>query len=343
MLETALETVLATVLAIAAWCAGAVLVVSGALKLGRSEAFRASLAALGLPAPLERRPSFARAFPLAEIVLGLAVVSAPGPLHRGPLLAAAVLYAVFLVVAERARRAPEPVDCECFGGLGDSRMTGRTVVRNTVLLALALAGIGGAAPAGLLSGGAASVASSVASALAAALVAVVLVLVRDRRGDRTPEEAPVAAPGAEGLEFATYAGERIPLAEFARPATHLVFFSPSCLSCHELVPRFRWWPNGLREGEELVPVLLGTPEAFAAHEVFAPLVEHALYDPERTVASALGRTGTPGHVLIDADHPTGSGWTVGASEIERRVLRPGFFADVQAGTVVPAPQEAPRA
>ncbi|SMH28772.1 Methylamine utilisation protein MauE [Rathayibacter oskolensis] len=325
------------ILAIAGWAAGAVLVVSGSLKLGRAEAFRASLAALGLPALLSRRALVARVFPVVEIVLGLGVVLAPSPLHRAALAAAALLYAVFLVVAVRAALAPEPVDCECFGGLGESRMTGRTVVRNAVLLALALAGLAGPAPAALLAVPGSGVASPAASALAAALAAVVLVLVRDRRDTRAPAPAPqvAVAPSADGLELRTFSGERIALAEFAQPPTHLVFFSPNCISCHELVERFRWWPHGLREGEDLVPVLLGRPEVFAAHEVFAPLVEHALYDPDRTVAAALGRTSTPGHVRLDPAHPLGDGWTSGRLPIERLVLRPDFFDDVQAGRIGP--------
>ncbi|QHC67737.1 hypothetical protein GSU68_14960 [Rathayibacter sp. VKM Ac-2759] len=169
---------LEAVAALAGWGAGAVLVVSGALKLGRAAAFRDSLVVLGLPALLTRSPLFARALPFGEILLGAAVVLAPAPAHRVALAAAALVFAVFLVVAMRASRAPEPVDCECFGGLGESRMSGRTVARNALLLALALAGLAGPAAAALLGP---VPAATAASGLAAALIAVVLVLVRDRR------------------------------------------------------------------------------------------------------------------------------------------------------------------
>ncbi|MCJ1674883.1 hypothetical protein MT355_16605 [Rathayibacter sp. VKM Ac-2929] len=334
MLASALEVLLA----VAGAAAGAVLVVSGVLKLGRTERFRASLAALGLPARLSAGPLFARAFPVVEIALGLAILLAPSPLHRGALLGAVTVDVVFLVVAIRAVRAPEPVECECFGGLGDARMTGRTVARNVVLLALALAGlVGAAAPAELLVPG--------VPALLAVLLALALVPVRDRLAARAPAAstpAPASASPSDlgDLAFLTAAGEPIALAEWADPPTHLVFFSPSCISCHELVERFRWWPNGLREGEELMPVFLGAPADFAAHEVFAPLVEHALYDPDRSIAAALGRGATPGHVLLDPEHPLGDGWTSGAFEIERRVLRPDFFEDVRRGAVGPVPDAA---
>jgi hypothetical protein len=334
MLASALEVLLA----VAGAAAGAVLIVSGVLKLGRTERFRASLAALGLPARLSAGPLFARAFPVVEIALGLAILLAPSPLHRGALLGAVAVDVVFLVVAIRAVRAPEPVECECFGGLGDARMTGRTVARNAVLLALALAGLVGAtAPAELLVPG--------VPALLAVLLALALVPVRDRLAARAPAAStpapasastPVSPSDLGDLAFLTAAGEPIALAEWADPPTHLVFFSPSCISCHELVERFRWWPNGLREGEELMPVFLGAPADFAAHEVFAPLVEHALYDPDRSIAAALGRGATPGHVLLDPGHPLGDGWSSGAFEIERRVLRPDFFEDVRRGAVGPA-------
>ncbi|OOB89363.1 MauE/DoxX family redox-associated membrane protein [Rathayibacter sp. VKM Ac-2630] len=321
---------LEVLLAIAGWATGAVLVVSGALKLGRTERFRESLGALGLPAALGRSALFARSFPVVEIVLGLAVVLAPAPLHRLALLAALAVLAVFLVVAVRAARAPEPVDCECFGGLGEARMSGRTVVRNSVLVALAVAGLAGPVPPAALT-------TPGLPALAAVLLAVVLVLVRDRVQGRAAAAIPSAAPSS-GPVLLTAAGARIALAEFAEPPTHLVFFSPSCISCHELVDRFRWWPNGLRAGEDLVPVLLGRPEDFAVHEVFAPLVEHALYDPDRAVAALLGRGATPGHVLLDAEHPLGSAWSTGWYEIEQRVLSEEFFTDVHRGRVVPDPE-----
>lgn len=326
---------LEVLLAIAGWCTGAVLVVSGALKLGRAERFRESLGALGLPAALGRGTLFARSFPVVEIVLGLAVLLAPAPLHRLALLAALAVLVVFLVVAIRAARAPEPVDCECFGGLGEARMSGRTVLRNSVLVALAAAGLAGAAPPAVL------VAPGL-PALAAVLLALVLVLVRDRlQGRAAPASAPAStsAPApSSGPVLLTASGDRIPLAEFAEPPTHLVFFSPSCLSCHELVDRFRWWPNGLRPGEDLVPVLLGRSEDFAVHEVFAPLVDHALYDPDRSVAALLGRGPTPGHVLLDAEHPLGSGWSTGWYGIEKQVLSEEFFTDVHRGRVVPDPE-----
>jgi hypothetical protein len=321
---------LAVLLAVAGWCAGTVLVVSGALKLGRTERFRESLRALGLPALLSRSPLVARTVPLAEIVLGSSVVLLPAPLHRVALAAALVVCTGFLVVAVRAARAPEPVECECFGGLGESRMSGRTVARNSVLVALALAGLlGPTAPGALLVQGAPAVAS--------ATLAVVLAAVRDRRAASSapPTAAPVDA--LAGPALLTAAGERIPLAELASSPTHLVVFSPSCLSCHELVERFRWWPNGLRDGEELVPVFLGRPGDFAAHEVFAPLVEHALYDPDGSAAAALGRGATPGHVLVEPGNPLGAGWTTGWFGIERSVLSEEFFTGVHQGRIVPDP------
>ncbi|MBF4461253.1 MULTISPECIES: MauE/DoxX family redox-associated membrane protein [unclassified Rathayibacter] len=312
------------VLTVCWWIAGSVLVASGALKLGRTERFRAGLPALGVPAFLARSRWFAPSFAPLEGVVGLVAILAPEPWSRLALTAAAALFAVFVVVAARAARRPEPVDCECFGGLGDARMTGSSVVRAVAFLALALAGLAaGTAPSALLP-------SPWWPALVTALAIGVLVVLRNARShrDTAPEPVVPSPPAAdERLVLTTVDGVEIALAEFQEPPTHLVFFSPDCSSCQSLVERFRWWPHGLREGDDLQPVLLGEPEDFLAYEVFAPLVPHALYDPRRIVARRLGLQGTPGHAFVTAEYPLGSGWTAGEVAIEGAVLRPGFFSE----------------
>jgi hypothetical protein len=324
------------VLTTAAAITGAVLVASGVLKLGRTAAFHETLGVLGVPGFLRRTTAFATVFPWIEIATGASALVLPSPAHHVPLVVAALMHLVFVIVSIRALRAPEPVECECFGGLGDARMTPLTVVRNTTLLLLAVLGAlaatspwSSAAPIGV---------PWLPLAVTAVVVAA-LVVVRDRGAARAAETAPVApvvaAPPApldtdEDLAFTTVDGDRIPLSEYRDPATHLVFFSPGCSSCHALVGRYRWWPHGLRPGDELQHVFLGTPAEFAAIEVFAPLAPYALYDEGRVIAKRLGLRGTPGHVHIDEAHPLGSGWTAGTSAIEAAVLRPGFFDELQA-------------
>ncbi|NQX29595.1 hypothetical protein HQQ81_19800 [Microbacteriaceae bacterium VKM Ac-2854] len=325
-------------LAVAAALAGGVLLASGILKLGRTEAFHQSLPHLGVPAFLRRTRAFARAFPFGEIALGLAILLLPTPWQFLPLLAATALFAVFFVVSVRASRAPEEVECECFGGLGDARMTRGTVVRNGVFLALALAGL--LAPASPASVSAELTGALFIPLLVSALVIGVLVIRRNATKKPTPGAAfgapapgpaptPPAPPTPDEAPLVLYTvdGEPIELAEYTTPPTHLVFFSADCSSCQKLVERFRWWPHALREGDELQPVFLGAKEDFADYEVFAPLLEYALYDPRRAVARRLGLQGTPGAVYLDTEHPLGRGWVAGEVAIEAVVVRPGFFEE----------------
>lgn len=114
-----------------AWVAGAVvgvvLVVAGAAKL-TSKQWPAQADALGVP------PGAVRALPVLELIVGVALVA--GVPYAG-VAAAALLagFTVFLVVAlRRGVQAP----CACFGSLSTRPVTWWSVVRNVVLIGLAL-------------------------------------------------------------------------------------------------------------------------------------------------------------------------------------------------------------
>ena len=49
-----------------------------------------------------------------------------------------MLFVAYLMLVVRAVRRPEPVDCGCFGALGDSEVTPMTVWRNVLLVVAAL-------------------------------------------------------------------------------------------------------------------------------------------------------------------------------------------------------------
>ena len=74
-----------------------------------------------------------------EVVLGALLVTGIG--GRWTAAAAAALLAAFTVVVARRLRAHDPEPCGCFGELSRRPVTARTVVRNVVLLALAVAGM----------------------------------------------------------------------------------------------------------------------------------------------------------------------------------------------------------
>lgn len=116
----------------------AVLMVSGVAKLRAPAAVRAAFADLRVPAGLDR--AWVRAaFPVGEAALGAALPVVPGP--AAPFVAglAVLLFAAYWVLIRRALGFADPVSCACFGESDAAPVTRRTLLRNTVLLLLALA------------------------------------------------------------------------------------------------------------------------------------------------------------------------------------------------------------
>lgn len=311
--------------AIAASIAAAVLICSGFLKLGGHQEFAASIRALGLPAPLYQTGLFAKTFPLVEILMGTLILILPGGWYLLPMVAAAALYAAFLGVVVRALRVsvgPAP-SCNCFGGLGEDRISSKTVVRNGMLTAVALLGlVGGVSPA-----------QQIADQwgmqwypawwFVSLAVAGVLVWYRNNREKKAQMEQ------LDSLTVTNQAGTTISVREFSVDGpTYLVFFSSTCSTCIWLAGRFRWWPTALAEGYDMQIIMIGgDAEEFSEIPEFAPLVEHAWFDESKKFAKAVGMRGTPGVVLVDAKKPLGHGWVSGTKEMEKYVVRDGFYAE----------------
>ena len=68
--------------------------------------------------------------------------SPPGPALVVVAVLTLLLFVAYLVLVVRAVRRPEPVDCGCFGALGDSEVTTVTVWRNAAARAVGCAGRG---------------------------------------------------------------------------------------------------------------------------------------------------------------------------------------------------------
>ena len=111
---------------------GLVLLVAGSLKIG-SRTWPDEAAAFGTPRPL------ARVLPWAEVVVGAMLVADVGGVWT--VLAALALLVAFTVVVAvqvvRGRRVP----CACFGQLSRRPVGAGTLVRNLVLVALAVIGL----------------------------------------------------------------------------------------------------------------------------------------------------------------------------------------------------------
>ncbi|KGN34686.1 methylamine utilization protein MauE [Knoellia sinensis KCTC 19936] len=180
----------------------AVLAFSGATKVGKGGSLRSIIANLNLPAWLLPAP-LARSIPYIEFALALGLLTPWQPVFGAAAVGTLVLViAYWLLIARGLTISPRP-ECGCFGEVGDQRITGRTLARNTLLVAAAAAAVALAA-----SGG--SVWSLLREAgrsdwlwLALAVAASALTALVVGRG-RSPEtvavagHAPVATPAAAG-------------------------------------------------------------------------------------------------------------------------------------------------
>lgn len=126
-----------TALSLAPLTLAAVLVLSGLAKLPDPGATTSMVAALRLPAVLRRR-WVSLALPALELAVAVLLLT-PWPwTYALGASGALALCVVFLVVVVRAMGFHPRPTCSCFGRVGDHRITGRTVLRNALLVALSL-------------------------------------------------------------------------------------------------------------------------------------------------------------------------------------------------------------
>ena len=83
-----------------------------------------------------------RLLPYGELVLAAFLLLSPGGWYVVATTATLLLFAAYFLVILRAVRLPYPVSCSCFGRLGLGEVTGWTLARNGVLLALAAGHLG---------------------------------------------------------------------------------------------------------------------------------------------------------------------------------------------------------
>lgn len=308
--------------AIAAFAAGTVLVLSGTLKLGREPQLRRSFILMGLPTWSYQSGWLSRCIPIIEVALGLLIVSTTGRPFLAAQLATVLLFGLFTLVVGRVVLAKTAVSCECFGGLANKNISVRTVVRNVLLTVLASVGLlGQVSPASAASHQWGRWAYLVPLAAPLILTAALLLY---RKIQQHHERRLLV----KKLTLSDAQGQTILLTELASSPTYLVFLSPTCGPCERFIERFRWFPHAIADGFDIVPVLVSDPARAAAAPAFRDIAPHALYDPERSVANAVRQHGAPAVVLVDAKNPLGYGSISGAREIEKYVVREGFYDEV---------------
>lgn len=315
-----------------------VLLVSGVAKLRDPDSVQRAFTSLEVPAPLGGR-LVQRVVPWAEVALGAWLVVATGAWLAVGAVAALVLFLAYLALVARAVRRPEPVDCGCFGALGDDRVTRVTVWRNVALVvAAALAVLAGLRGAGVVASlGEPSTWAWLATASLTVLTAVLVT-------HRSPRAAEVADTDlVEVDEFGEYVrtpvpsaqvldekGELVLLGARAREGAHLlVFLSPGCGSCMRIGPLVPQWT------EELAPLVVravvqgGEGSLIASLDV---LRGTAWFDPFSITRTAF-EMATPGAVLLGTDGYLAGGPVQGETAVMEFVaeLREHLRAGVSGG------------
>lgn len=302
----------------------AVLGVSGATKLGRTDQTMSAMTSLRVPLVLRRR-SLAAALPWAELALAAGLLVLPA---RWALLAAVpvtVLMLVYLVLVVAALRREEEADCGCFGDLVDSRVTMHTAIRNSILVVLAVVAMTGAWSHWVI--------GSLAGLgggwwwLLGALVTAVLVysIVAPQEAGDAPEAMPGPEP-AEG-EDVDYVRAPIPYSLLVAPdgsmhtlpqlarnkARLLIFTNPHCFACTQVNQQLPEWVETMPE-IGIHPVYF-SDDALAASTLSGEVKKHAFVDPHSVTMAALETGGTPSAVLLGADGLMAGGPVRGTQDV----------------------------
>lgn len=341
-------------LALAPLALAAVLVLSGLAKLRDPASTASMIALLRLPSVLRHR-LVPRGLPLLELVTA-ALLLTPWPWTFGVgAVLSLLLFTAFLVVIARALTFDPRPTCGCFGRVGDHRVNSRTLVRNILLLALALVtawlALEAAPAARLLAELEAGEWLWVLMAVALAAVAV-LVLGRGPADPehRHPPHPPVPAPASRAADEATeqdeldYEREPIPagvllsadletmtLHRLARQrAQLLVLVNCWCGPTLESIDRLSAWRERL---PELDVQLVHTQRPWDEPRLAG--VDGVWWDPGSQVFDALRAGTSPAAVLLGADGLLAGGPVTGLDEIEQ------FVDDIAAELSQAAPEQAP--
>src|SRR5581483_11932509 len=108
---------------------------------------------------------------------------------------------------------------------------------------------------------------------------------------------PMGSP-APALRLPDVAGTTRDLGEFRGSKTLLLFWSPDCGFCQQMLPELKAW-EGTRPADapRLMLVSTGSAEANRAQGLTSPL----LLDADFSTSAAFGVNGTPSAVLVDAE------------------------------------------
>jgi peroxiredoxin len=131
------------------------------------------------------------------------------------------------------------------------------------------------------------------------------------QAEAEPESPEVGEPAPE-VRLPDLEGRGVSLEDFRGEETLVLFFSPGCGYCHEMLPDLKEWEAAPPEGAPgLLVVSDGTVEENEAFGFSSPVV----LDNDFAVSDAFGAGGTPSAVLVDAEGRIASEVVVGASGV----------------------------
>jgi hypothetical protein len=293
-----------------------VLLVSGVAKLRAPDTVDAAFTALEVPRALDTAV-VRRLSPWVEVALGAWLVLATGAALVVVAALTLLLFVAYLALVVRVVGRPEPVDCGCFGALGDSRVTRVTVWRNAALvLSALLAVVAGLQGVGLI--GAVVDGEALPWIAMAALTAAVAVLVAYRAPGTVADDGPsldadgnYARQQTPQTQVLTEDSRLVLLAnETARAAHLLVFLSPGCGPCGRIGPDLGAWAE-LLDPVVVRAVVMAQPQSVAAMPYLAG---RAWYDPYSITRTAFG-VATPAAVLLGTDGMLAGGPVQGEDDI----------------------------
>ena len=292
-----------------------VFIVSAIAKLRDRSGSRAGVEAFGVPAAFVGL--VAGALPVVELACA-ALLLLPDPFATaGAVGSLALLLAFTVAIVVNLAQGKHP-ECHCFGDLGEGGGIGwMTVVRNAALMvfsAVSLIGAGGlrSVPATLadLSATEGAVLAGL-GLLTAALVAMGLALqtLMQRYGSvllrlealeqATGVAAPRPAPDFRLADLGGVTVTRDDVLNGNRPAM-LVFISPTCRNCTELLPDLTAWQNDPDHPFSVVVISDGSvQENLTKLDDVGPL--RVLLQPDFSVSDAYGIQGTPAAVVVGTD------------------------------------------
>ena len=138
------------------------------------------------------------------------------------------------------------------------------------------------------------------------------VIVGNGDRDRPAPEPPIVGKPAPDFDLADVDGKRVRLVDFAGTSTLVLFWSPDCTFCRQMLPELKAWERKRpAHSPRLLVVSSGSVEANRAMGLTSPLV----LDSDGSTMRAFGARGTPMAVLVDSTVRIASSLAAGAQQV----------------------------